>query len=147
MPDSDTLPRHLTIGQLAAQSGASVSAIRFYEAQGLITCWRTAGNQRRYRREILQRVAMIKAAQRMGISLSAVRAGFKSLPERPAPTARDWAVLSAPWRAALDDEIARLKRLRKELTHCIGCGCLSLVSCPLVNSGHAFAHRLARAAK
>jgi MerR family transcriptional regulator, redox-sensitive transcriptional activator SoxR len=138
-PDADGLQRQLTIGQLAARSGVAVSAIRFYEAQGLITGWRTVGNQRRYQRETLRRVAVIKVAQRLGIPLSAIRSSFMSLPRGRTPTVKDWAALSDSWRADLDDRIVRLKRLRDELTNCIGCGCLSLDSCPLYNPGDALA--------
>jgi MerR family redox-sensitive transcriptional activator SoxR len=113
----------------------SVSAIHFYESKGLIKSWRTPGNQRRYPRLVLRRVAVIKVAQRVGISLSAIRAALDSLPKGRTPNEKDWAALSARWRADLDDRILRLTKLRNELTNCIGCGCLSLDSCPLYNPG------------
>ena len=111
------------------------SAIHFYEAKGLVKGWRTAGNQRRYPRAVLRRVAVIKVAQRVGIPLRVIRDALMSLPKGRTPTAKDWASLSARWRADLDDRITRLKKLRNELTNCIGCGCLSLDSCPLYNPG------------
>lgn len=126
-------PQELTVGQVAARSGVAVSAIHFYEAKGLIKGWRTAGNQRRYPRMILRRVAVIKVAQRVGIPLKDIGAALGSLPKGRTPTQKDWAALSARWRADLDDRITRLTKLRDELTNCIGCGCLSLDSCPLYN--------------
>jgi MerR family redox-sensitive transcriptional activator SoxR len=136
-PDIGTpvLPSDLAVGELATRSGVSASAIHFYESKGLIKSWRTPGNQRRYPRLVLRRVAVIKVAQRVGISLSAIRAAFDSLPKGRTPTEKDWAALSARWRADLDDRILRLTKLRNELTNCIGCGCLSLDSCPLYNPG------------
>jgi len=127
--------RELTVGQLAARSGVAVSAIHFYEAKGLLKGWRTGGNQRRYPREVLRRLAVIRVAQRVGIPLSAIRAALNSLPTGRTPTEKDWSELSASWRADLDDRIVRLTKLRNELTNCIGCGCLSLDSCPLFNPG------------
>jgi MerR family transcriptional regulator, redox-sensitive transcriptional activator SoxR len=123
----------LTVGQVAARSGVAVSAIHFYEAKGLIKSWRTRGNQRRYPRAVLRRVAVIKVAQRVGVPLKLIREAFRSLPKERTPTAEDWAALSTHWRKDLDDRIARLTRLRDELSYCIGCGCLSLDSCPLYN--------------
>jgi MerR family redox-sensitive transcriptional activator SoxR len=136
-PDIGTpvLPSDLAVGELATRSGVSASAIHFYESKGLIKSWRTPGNQRRYPRLVLRRVAVIKVAQRVGISLSAIRAALDSLPKGRTPTEKDWAALSARWRADLDDRILRLTKLRNELTNCIGCGCLSLDSCPLYNPG------------
>ena len=127
--------QELTVGELAARSGVAVSAIHFYETKGLIKSWRTPGNQRRYPREMLRRVAVIRIAQRVGIPLSDVREALLSLPRGRTPTAKDWGRLSARWRADLDERIARLTQLRDELTNCIGCGCLSLDSCPLYNPG------------
>jgi len=132
---TDEPPRELSVGQVAARSGVAVSTIHFYEAKGLIKGWRTPGNQRRYPRAVLRRVAVIKVAQRVGIGLGAIRAALNSLPKGRTPTAKDWAALSALWRADLDDRITRLSKLRNELTNCIGCGCLSLESCPLYNPG------------
>ncbi len=127
--------KELTVGELAARSGVAVSAIHFYESKGLIKGWRTAGNQRRYPRGVLRRVAVIKVAQRVGIPLSDIRDALSALPEGRTPTAEDWGALSERWRSELDDRITRLTGLRDELTNCIGCGCLSLESCPLYNPG------------
>jgi MerR family redox-sensitive transcriptional activator SoxR len=128
-------PKELTVGQVAARSGVAISAIHFYESRGLIKGWRTSGNQRRYPRVVLRRVAVIKVAQRVGIPLSAIHDELMSLPKGRTPTEKDWAKLSVRWRADLDDRIVRLTKLRNELTNCIGCGCLSLDSCPLYNPG------------
>jgi MerR family transcriptional regulator, redox-sensitive transcriptional activator SoxR len=125
--------RLLTIGEIAERSGLAPSAVRFYEAKGLIKSTRNAGNQRRFARETLRRVAVIKVAQRLGVPLAAIRAALKSLPEGRTPTAADWNRLSATWRAELDDRIGKLQQLRNQLTSCIGCGCLSLKDCPLRN--------------
>jgi MerR family transcriptional regulator, redox-sensitive transcriptional activator SoxR len=123
----------LTVGQLAARSGVAVSALHFYEDQGLISARRTAGNQRRYPRATLRRVAFIRASQRVGIPLSRIADALAGLPANRTPTTDDWARLSAQWRADLDERISRLQRLRDRLTGCIGCGCLSLGICRLVN--------------
>jgi MerR family redox-sensitive transcriptional activator SoxR len=125
--------RELTVGQLARRSGVTVSALHFYEAQDLIWARRTAGNQRRYPREMLRRVAFIRASQRVGIPLARIRAALATLPAGRTPTPRDWARLSAAWREDLDDRISRLQHLRDRLTGCIGCGCLSLTTCRLAN--------------
>lgn len=127
----------LTVGQLAARSGLAVSTIHFYEAERLITGWRTAGNQRRYARETLRRVAVIKVAQRIGIPLAIIRDALHSLPRGRTPTARDWQRLSRAWRSVLDERIDKLVRLRDSLNECIGCGCLSLKVCPLRNPADA----------
>jgi len=140
-PDLNELPQELTVGQVAARSGVAVSAVHFYEAKGLIKGWRTASNQRRYPRVVLRRVAVIKVAQRVGLSLSDIRAALNSLPQGRTPTEKDWAALSARWRSDLDERIARLTKLRNELTNCIGCGCLSLGSCPLYNPGDKLARQ------
>jgi MerR family redox-sensitive transcriptional activator SoxR len=133
--DGKAPPQELTVGQLAARSGVTVSAVHFYEAKGLINGWRTGGNQRRYPRAVLRRIAVIKVAQRVGLPLSIIRDALLSLPKGRTPTEKDWAVLSTRWRGDLDERIKRLKKLRNELTNCIGCGCLSLDSCPLYNPG------------
>jgi MerR family transcriptional regulator, redox-sensitive transcriptional activator SoxR len=127
------LPAGLSVGQVAERSGVAISAIRFYETKGLIKGWRTAGNQRRYPREVLRILGVIKVAQRLSIPLSSIRTTLATLPRDGRPTAKDWAALSLHWRADLDDRIRRLTKLRDELTNCIGCGCLSLDSCPLYN--------------
>jgi MerR family transcriptional regulator, redox-sensitive transcriptional activator SoxR len=123
----------LTVGQLAARSGVAVSALHFYEAKGLIRSRRTTGNQRRYARDTLRRVAFIRVAQRVGIPLSSVREALAQLPEERTPTRQDWARLSASWRAELDARVDQLQRLRDDLADCIGCGCLSLDRCRLSN--------------
>ena len=111
----------------------TVAAIHFYEAQGLIKGWRNKGNHRRYAREVLRRVALIKVAQRTGISLANIRKALNSLPKGRTPTVEDWRQLSAKWREDLSERIQRLTRLRDQLDGCIGCGCLSLGVCPLRN--------------
>jgi MerR family transcriptional regulator, redox-sensitive transcriptional activator SoxR len=125
----------LTVGQVAQRSGVSVSALHFYEAEGLIHSGRTAGNQRRYPREVLRRVAFIRASQSVGISLRRIRDALDRLPDGRTPSRRDWERLSAAWRVDLDDRIQRLQHLRDRLTGCIGCGCLSLGLCKLINPG------------
>ncbi|MDT0267551.1 redox-sensitive transcriptional activator SoxR [Streptomyces sp. DSM 44915] len=127
------ITRELTIGQLAERSGVATSALRFYEERGLISSRRTTGNQRRYHRETLRRVAFIRVSQNVGIPLDAIRAALGRLPEGRTPTPADWAEVSASWRADLDARIGQLVRLRDDLTECIGCGCLSLESCMLAN--------------
>jgi MerR family redox-sensitive transcriptional activator SoxR len=125
--------RELTVGQLAARSGVAVSALHFYEAQGLISARRTAGNQRRYPRHMLRRVAFIRASQRVGLPLRTIKEALDRLPGNRTPTRRDWTRLSAAWRKDLDDRIGQLERLRDRLTDCIGCGCLSIDRCRLTN--------------
>jgi MerR family redox-sensitive transcriptional activator SoxR len=127
------IQRDLSVGEVAARSGVAVSAVHFYEAEGLILGWRTAANHRRYPRDVLRRIAVIKVAQRAGVPLREIAAALATLPERRTPTARDWRRLSAAWQADLDDRIARLTRLRNQLDGCIGCGCLSIDTCPLRN--------------
>ena len=127
----------LTVGQLAARSGVAASALRFYEEQGLIASRRTAGNQRRYPRAALRRVAFIRASQRVGIPLDRIKKALDGLPANRTPNHDDWTRLSQQWRADLDDRIAQLQRLRDPLAGCIGCGCLSLTACQLVNPGDA----------
>ena len=136
MPANANVPAsELTAGQLSARSGVAVSALRFYEEQGLISSRRTAGNQRRYPRAMLRRVAFIRASQRVGIPLTRIKEALDGLPANRTPTPADWARLSARWRADLDDRIGQLQQLRDRLTGCIGCGCLSLGTCQLVNPG------------
>ncbi|MGV6394835.1 redox-sensitive transcriptional activator SoxR [Pseudomonas caspiana] len=127
--------QQLSVGQLAARSGVTVTALHFYETKGLISSQRNAGNQRRYPREMLRRVALIKVAQRLGIPLANIYAALQTLPENRTPTAADWNKLSATWKTDLDERIARLTELRDQLTGCIGCGCLSMQACPLRNWG------------
>lgn len=123
----------LSVGQVALRSGISVSTLHFYEAQGLIQAWRSKGNQRRYPRQILRRIAIIKVAQRVGIPLAEIQAALQALPASRTPTAADWAQLSLTWRAELDARIQRLTELRDQLSDCIGCGCLSIDACRLRN--------------
>jgi MerR family redox-sensitive transcriptional activator SoxR len=124
---------HLTIGELAERSGVAPSALRYYEELGLIAAERTAGNQRRYPRATLRRVAFIRSAQRVGLTLDEVAAALATLPSGRTPTKADWARLSRGWRPRIDAQIERLERLRDKLDGCIGCGCLSLKTCALNN--------------
>ncbi|MFC9297346.1 redox-sensitive transcriptional activator SoxR [Streptomyces sp. NPDC057011] len=142
MPQIPENVHELTVGQLSARSGAAVSALHFYESKGLISSRRTSGNQRRYTRDALRRVAFVRAAQRVGIPLASIRDALARLPEERTPNHEDWARLSEAWRAELDQRIARLGRLRDHLTDCIGCGCLSLETCALSNPDDAFGERL-----
>lgn len=123
----------LTIGAVAARAGVAVSALRFYEDRGLITSTRSAGNQRRYHRSVLRRVAFVQAAQRVGLSLDDIGDALATLPPDEGPTAKDWKRLSANWRPLLDERIRLLEKLRDDLDGCIGCGCLSLDRCRLRN--------------
>lgn len=132
---SEALPRFLSVGAVARRAGVAVSTLHFYEAEGLIESFRSAGNQRRYARGVLRRVAVIKTAQRVGVPLAQIRAALTALPEGRVPNAADWAALSAAWRDDLDARIRQLTALRDQLGDCIGCGCLSLTSCPLRNPG------------
>lgn len=125
--------QELTPGELASRAGVAISALHFYEREGLIRSRRTSGNQRRYARETLRRVAFIRMSQRLGIPLARVREALATLPTDRVPTSKDWARLSAGWRADLDERIVHLQRLRDNLADCIGCGCLSLRSCALSN--------------
>ncbi|MEO5807769.1 redox-sensitive transcriptional activator SoxR [Devosia sp.] len=125
----------LTVGELARRSGVAVSALHFYEAKGLIRSYRTSGNQRRYENDVLRRVAIIRMAQEMGISLAEVGEALSGLPNGRAPGRDDWAAISTQWREKLSWRITLLERLRDELDGCIGCGCLSLDRCPLYNAG------------
>ncbi len=125
--------RELTVGEVARRSGVSVATLHFYESKGLIRSWRTAGNQRRYPRAILRRIALIKVAQRTGIPLAEIQETLQLLPWDCAPSTEDWQTFSTRWRADLDRRIDRLTRLRDQLASCIGCGCLSLAECPLRN--------------
>jgi len=123
----------LTIGELSRRSGVAASALRYYERLGLIRAVRTGGNQRRYERAELRRVAFIRISQQVGVSLEEIREALASLPESRTPTKADWAALSARWRGRLNERIAFLERLRDDLAGCIGCGCLSLQRCRLYN--------------
>ncbi|MDQ3574653.1 MAG: redox-sensitive transcriptional activator SoxR [Actinomycetota bacterium] len=131
----------LTIGAVAARTGVATSTLRYYEREGLVSSERSSGGQRRYPREVLRRVAFIRTAQRVGLSLDEIRAAMASLPQGRTPTKADWERLSGSWRSRLDDQIALLERLRDRLTSCIGCGCLSLQTCGLLNPGDEAAER------
>lgn len=133
MPHNGSKSKELTVGQVAARSGVSVSALHFYERQGLISSTRTAGNQRRYTRDTLRRVAFIRVAQRVGMPLAVIGEALARLPEGRTPTRQDWEELSQAWRTELDHRIEQLIRLRDDLSNCIGCGCLSLDTCTLFN--------------
>jgi MerR family transcriptional regulator, redox-sensitive transcriptional activator SoxR len=123
----------LTPGELSHRSGVAVSALHFYEREQLISSRRTSGNQRRYTRETIRRVAFIRMSQRLGIPLARIRDALGTLPTNRVPTSKDWARLSAGWRADLDERILHLERLRDNLAGCIGCGCMSLKVCALFN--------------
>jgi MerR family transcriptional regulator, redox-sensitive transcriptional activator SoxR len=129
------VPTELTIGELSARSGVSSSALRFYERRGLISCQRTGGNQRRYERATLRRVALLQAGKAAGIPLERIRTALDTLPNRRTPTKRDWERLSCSWARELDERIETLQAIRGRLTTCIGCGCLSLRTCGLLNPG------------
>ena len=122
-----------TVGNVAKRCGVKVSTLHFYEQKGLIHSLRNAGNQRRYKADVLRRVSVIKAAQKMGISLAAIKEAFANLPDRRTPTMKDWEKLSSAWQGELNGRIAYLQRLRDSLTGCIGCGCLSMKNCPIYN--------------
>ncbi|MCM3920973.1 redox-sensitive transcriptional activator SoxR [Frankia sp. AiPs1] len=142
--------KELSIGEMAQRIGVSVSTLHFYESKGLISARRTAGNQRRYDREILRRIAFVRAAQRFGIPLNEIVEVLRQLPEGRTPTRQDWAVLSENWRSEIDRRMEDLRRLRENITDCIGCGCLSIARCALVNPEDEYgrrgpgAHRLLR---
>jgi len=125
----------LTIGEVSRRSGVAASALRFYEESGLLQSERGAGGTRHYRRHALRRVAVIQAAKAVGMPLAELKAAIDALPDQRTPTKADWEKLSRSWRSRLDDRIAELERLRDGLTSCIGCGCLSLRSCTLLNPG------------
>lgn len=122
-----------TVGKVAQRTGVRVSTLHFYEKKGLISSWRNAGNQRRYKADVLRRVAVIKAAQKMGVSLATIKEALSGLPNNRTPTTSDWEKMSSRWQAELNQRIAYLERLRDSLTGCIGCGCLSMKNCPIYN--------------
>jgi MerR family redox-sensitive transcriptional activator SoxR len=133
--DHHPIHRDLAVGEVAARSGIRVSAVHFYEAKGLIHAARSSGNQRRFAREVLRRIAVIKVAQQAGIPLARIKQALAELPAHRAPGRQDWERLSAAWRQDLEERIGRLTRLRDQMTLCIGCGCLSTEHCPLRNPG------------
>ena len=130
MPNSTA---QMSIGEMAVRSGIATSALRFYEAEGLISSTRTEGNQRRFARATLRRVAVIRAGQAAGIPLARIRAALDELPDERTPTKADWGRLAAAWKTDLDARIVQLERLQDRLTSCIGCGCLSISNCALFN--------------
>lgn len=125
----------LSIGELADRAGVAPSALRYYEAEGLIDATRTEGGQRRFERETLRRVSFIRVAQQVGLTLDEIREALHSLPDKRTPTQEDWERLSLSWRPRLDAQIRMLERLRTRLDGCIGCGCLSLRACQMLNPG------------
>ena len=129
------LPNRLTIGEMATRSGVRTSTLRYYEARGLISSERSAGGQRRYARETLRRVAVIRAAQILALTLDEIRRALDELPEARTPDRHDWERLSQTWRSSLDGRITELEALRDRLSGCIGCGCLSLEDCGIFNPG------------
>lgn len=129
----------MTIGALSERSGVAPSALRFYEDERLLSAIRTDGGQRRYRRDALRRVAFIRVAQRVGLTLAEIREALASLPDERTPTKADWSRLSSAWRPRIDSQIRLLEELRDHLGECIGCGCLSLRDCALQNPGDAAA--------
>jgi MerR family transcriptional regulator, redox-sensitive transcriptional activator SoxR len=133
--------KDLTIGELSERSGVAASAIRYYEERGLVSSRRTAGNQRRYPRATLRRLAFVRTAQRVGLALDEIEAALATLPSNRTPTKADWTRLSRAWRPRLDAQIAQLERLRDTLDSCIGCGCLSLRRCALSNPDDVVAER------
>lgn len=132
-------PKELGVGELAARAGVAVSALHFYEAKGLIHSVRSGGNQRRYARSVLRRLAVIKVAQRVGMPLADIAGALNALPSGRTPTVADWRRLSAGWKQELEERIRTLTQLRDQLDGCIGCGCLSLKACPLRNAQDALA--------
>lgn len=133
--------RELSVGEVARRCGVAVSTIHFYEVKGLLAASRNAGNQRRYSREVLRRVAVIKIAQQAGIPLAEIREALSALPNGRTPNAEDWNKLASSWRAALQSRIDKLTQLRDNLEGCIGCGCLSVKDCPLRNPGDMLAEK------
>ena len=133
MPTKEELFRPWSVGQVAERSGLSVSALHFYEREGLIFSTRNEGNQRRYGRETLRRLAFIRASQSVGVPLAEIRAALDGLPKQRTPREADWTRLAEGWRDQLDRRLEQLERLRDDLTTCIGCGCLSFERCKLIN--------------
>lgn len=130
---SKTTEATWSVGRVAKRCGVQVSTLHFYEQKGLIKSWRNDGNQRRYKPEVLRRISVIKAAQKVGISLEEIKQAFLSLPDNRTPTVEDWQLLSTNWQKMLDSRIAYLQKLRDYMDGCIGCGCLSMSKCPLYN--------------
>lgn len=123
----------MTVGEVAQRAGVKVSTLHFYEQKGLIHSWRNAGNQRRYHRNVLRRLAVIKAAQMVGLTLDEVAESLADLPKHQAPSRQEWEQMASNWNAMLEHRIAQLKSLQSDLGGCIGCGCLSMESCAIYN--------------
>ena len=139
--DGGGIRRELSVGEAAERSGVAVSTLHFYESKGLIRSSRSRGNQRRYAREVLRRIAIIKVAQKAGIPLVTIQQALASLPKAGAPTLKDWRKLSTGWKMELNSRIRKLTELRDRLDDCIGCGCLSITACPLRNPSDQLAQR------
>jgi len=122
-----------SVGKIANRCGVKVSTLHFYEQKGLIRSWRNAGNQRRYKADVMRRIAVIKAAQKIGISLESIKSALATLPDNRTPSVQDWQKLSSNWQQELNQKIESMQRLRDSLTECIGCGCLSMKKCPMYN--------------
>ena len=133
--------RVLSVGEVAKRSGVKVSTCHFYEQKGLIKSRRNSGNQRRYHPDVLRRIAVIKAAQQLGVSLDSIASALATLPDKRTPTKKDWQRLSKHWKQELDERITAMTRLRDSLDSCIGCGCLSLKVCPLYNPNDVMAEK------
>lgn len=129
-----------TVGKIAARCGVKVSTLHYYEEKGLIKSWRNTGNQRRYKADVMRRIAVIKAAQKVGVSLEAIKTAFAELPNSRTPSVKDWEKLSTRWRDELNARINYLEKLRDSMSSCIGCGCLSLKKCPLYNENDKLAN-------
>ncbi|MGB8416985.1 redox-sensitive transcriptional activator SoxR [Paraburkholderia sp.] len=125
----------LSVGEVARRSGVTIATVHFYETKGLVHGWRSEGNQRRYTRDVLRKIAIIRIAQRAGVPLGTIKAALDELPSGRTLTARDWSRLSTNWRDMLNERIRSLTQLRDQLDGCIGCGCLSMTDCPLRNPG------------
>jgi MerR family redox-sensitive transcriptional activator SoxR len=139
--DGGKVHAELSVGEAAKRSGVAVSTLHFYEAKGLIRSSRSRGNQRRYARGVLRRIATIKVAQKAGVPLATIQQALAALPEHRAPTIEDWRKLSTAWRMELDGRIRKLTQLRDRLDDCIGCGCLSMTACPLRNPSDELAEK------
>jgi len=124
---------NLSVGFVAKRSGVKVSTLHFYEEKGLIRSWRNSGNQRRYKKDVLRRIALIKAGQKMGVSLAELKETLASLPNNRTPNTEDWNGLATKWQLQLERRISYLETLKDSLTGCIGCGCLSMKNCPIYN--------------
>ncbi len=139
MPATHEPDELLTIGEMSRRTGVAVSALRFYESLGLIAAVRTVGNQRRFARHMLRRVSLIAVAKNLGVPLANVQEALASVPLDTTPSHADWQRASRAWKRQLEERRRGLERLEHELTGCIGCGCLSMKACALLNPGDALA--------